>query len=410
MKQPSKSLAQNSPCSPEAEAVSLAGNSSAGNHATSMWRTPQCSLSEDLEQSLETWPKWGSMRNGGCYLRQELALPTCASVFGFSLPTPVASDATVGSVIGKNDTYYETSTGMPRKINQRGTNGSVGLGRLVQMWPTPTVNGNNNRKGVSPSSGDGLATAVKKWPTPCANDYKGAGKSGPPRDRLDYAVERGETKNNRYEVADIGGILNPSFVEWLMGWPCGYTALTEPCRKPFQPHEIDQHCLRIVWQTTLHPADAAWTEFQTLFTAKHPILAHELAQQSTKLGQTSVSQQSISKLLANLGEACYSLPFRNGNESFQQAWGNASHEVKKWVAMATLSGIWHAEWPNVSRTVITTARTDRTLRIKVLGNGQVPKVAATAWRTLTLHPADAAAIQYAGAGSYRASGGCSSHE
>lgn len=307
--------------------------------------------------------------------------------FGFSLPTPVASDATVGSVVGKNDTYYETSTGMPRKINQHGTNGSVGLGRLVQMWPTPTVHGNNNRKGLSPSSGDGLATAVKrlqKVGTPTASmtvrskDFK----------------TRTPTPNELVEQDD--GKLNPSFVEWLMGWPCGYTAITEPCPKPFQ-HELSQYCLQVLWQTALHPADAGWAAFRTLFNAQHPMLAHELAQQTIKLGQTSISQQSISKLLANLGEACYSLPFRNGNESFQQAWGNASHEVKKWVAMATLSGIWHAEWPNVSRTVITTARTDRTLRIKVLGNGQVPKVAATAWRTLTLHPADAAAIQYAGA-------------
>ena len=31
------------------------------------------------------------------------------------------------------------------------------------FWPTPTVNGNNNRKGLSENSGDGLATSVKKY-------------------------------------------------------------------------------------------------------------------------------------------------------------------------------------------------------------------------------------------------------
>jgi DNA (cytosine-5)-methyltransferase 1 len=56
------------------------------------------------------------------------------------------------------------------------------------MWPTPTVKGNYNKKGLSSKSGDGLATAVAK-------ETKGKGK------------------------------LNPDWVEWLMGWPIGWTDL-----------------------------------------------------------------------------------------------------------------------------------------------------------------------------------------
>ena len=109
------------------------------NHNTHSWKTVQCSLLEDLEESLEIFPKWGLMQNGVCWEQTPLELPTSETVFGFSLPTAVASDATSGAVIGKNDMFYTTSTGMPRKINQNGKDGSVGLGRLVQMWPTPTV-------------------------------------------------------------------------------------------------------------------------------------------------------------------------------------------------------------------------------------------------------------------------------
>ena len=55
------------------------------------------------------------------------------------------------------------------------------------LWlPTPTVSGNHNRKGSSATSGDGLATAVAK-------------------------------------MAQHGGPLNPTWVEWLMGWPLGWT-------------------------------------------------------------------------------------------------------------------------------------------------------------------------------------------
>jgi hypothetical protein len=55
----------------------------------------------------------------------------------------------------------------------------VGLARKG-MLPAPTVKGNYNRAGASSKAGDGLATTV-------------------------------------------GGPLNPRFVEWLMGFPDGWT-------------------------------------------------------------------------------------------------------------------------------------------------------------------------------------------
>ena len=54
------------------------------------------------------------------------------------------------------------------------------LHKYIALFPTPTVTWNNNRKGSSPKAGDGLATAV-------------------------------------------GGKLNPMWVEWLMGFPIGWT-------------------------------------------------------------------------------------------------------------------------------------------------------------------------------------------
>lgn len=53
------------------------------------------------------------------------------------LPTPVASDATTGAIIGQNDQYVTTKNGTPRKINQNGQNGSIGLARIAQLLPTP---------------------------------------------------------------------------------------------------------------------------------------------------------------------------------------------------------------------------------------------------------------------------------
>ncbi len=80
------------------------------------------------------------------------------------------------------------------------------------VWPTPTVNGNTNRKGASASSGDGLRTAVVKWATPTARDWK-SGK----------ASQETMERNARPLSEQVGGSLNPEWVELLMGFPKGWT-------------------------------------------------------------------------------------------------------------------------------------------------------------------------------------------
>ena len=64
------------------------------NPNTLLWKTAQCSLIEDLEQSLEIWPRWGSMRNGECFRQPMLVQTTKENEFGWleKIPTPTASD------------------------------------------------------------------------------------------------------------------------------------------------------------------------------------------------------------------------------------------------------------------------------------------------------------------------------
>jgi hypothetical protein len=166
------------------------------NHATRSWKTRQCSLLEDFTEFSGTWPKWGSMRNGVCSAQLTAVHRICGKEFGW-LPTPVKSDATTGAIIGKNDSFYMTKTGMPRKVNQNGKDGSVGLGRLVQLQ-------------------------AQKFPTPTKSAAKGASSNRPPghprhNDSLCTAVEMA--------TGELTGRLNPQWVEWLMGWPIGWTGL-----------------------------------------------------------------------------------------------------------------------------------------------------------------------------------------
>ncbi len=57
-----------------------------------LWRTAQCSMLEDLELSLQTWPRWGLMLNGECWELPSLAPSIGESESGL-LPTPNCMDA-----------------------------------------------------------------------------------------------------------------------------------------------------------------------------------------------------------------------------------------------------------------------------------------------------------------------------
>src|SRR5690606_7332580 len=71
------------------------------------------------------------------------------------------------------------------------------LGQWVvnQMLPTPTVNGNHNKKGLSKTSGNGLATVVALLPSPQSRDYR----SG--------EIKRAEKKGKQKNLNDVVGML-----------------------------------------------------------------------------------------------------------------------------------------------------------------------------------------------------------
>jgi hypothetical protein len=119
------------------------------------------------------------------------------------LPTPKASDADHGGP------------------NQRDSRGNLGLPAIAALYPTPTVHGDYNKKGSSARSGNGLATVVKLLPTPTVNGpevLRSKTKNNAP---LSQHTENGRYSNPLNVVA--GGALNPAWVEWLMGFPIGWT-------------------------------------------------------------------------------------------------------------------------------------------------------------------------------------------
>jgi hypothetical protein len=83
----------------------------------SLWKTHQCSLLGDLEEFLETWPKWGSMRTGECWEQQMLEQNTNETEFGL-WPTPTTPSG--GGNCGGSGAYknaIKNGTHIPHSIN-----------------------------------------------------------------------------------------------------------------------------------------------------------------------------------------------------------------------------------------------------------------------------------------------------
>lgn len=111
-------------------------------------------------------------------------------------------------------------------------------------WPTPTVCWNYNRKGASKTSGDGLATAVAMSLTRTSSEFTDAQivkvKYATPttRQRTSPSQLLRNEPGLALQVGATGGTLNPNWVEWLMGWPIGHTALKPSETAKFRNAEL----------------------------------------------------------------------------------------------------------------------------------------------------------------------------
>jgi hypothetical protein len=145
------------------------------------WKTHQCSLLGDLDEFSETWPQWGLMRDGECWEQLTLERHIRGTESGLSeekWPTPRSCSAMAATITPESAWNKKRNPNLETVVGRR-------------KWPTPTCH-NSNEKG-SPSEfkrqSPGLGTVV--------------------------LIDKNKT----------GGILNPTWVEWLMGWPLEWTDL-----------------------------------------------------------------------------------------------------------------------------------------------------------------------------------------
>jgi len=174
------------------------------------WKTARCLCEEDLDWSCLTLPKWGSLHDGELWERDTPELLTEETEFGCWVGTPTAAMSI------RSPRFRRTTLPTPAEF--------------VAAWPTPMAQ-DAKHSGWAPSGPgkrDKLAYAVIRsiWPTPMAFMHK------------DSIHDRGRC--NLGEV--VGGKLNPTWVEWLMGWPLGWTdcaaSATDKFRQWCESHGI----------------------------------------------------------------------------------------------------------------------------------------------------------------------------
>jgi hypothetical protein len=171
------------------------------NQNMSSLKTAQPCVLEDLSEFSKTLPRSGMMQ-GGLYWEQ-LMLERLTKEIGCGLwPTPTASAMPCeGTQRIMRKKWLAGELSLEEASAIAGRDVRKAQGKVPEMWPTPTVCGNYNRKGASATSGDGLATVV-------------------------------------------GGKLNPTWVEWLMGWPLGWTDLKPLVtdKSPYVPQKPSSTC------------------------------------------------------------------------------------------------------------------------------------------------------------------------
>ena len=201
------------------------------------WKTAQCSLFEDLELSLETFPKWGMTVGMELYPLPVLVQTTSETESGL-WPTPNTLEGLKPKKIERIMEYNQKAR-PGRSYASMNLREQVVYGKQP-IWPTPIA----SRGGAWRSDGQvsmvarnvetyeeywllTQGTSKKKrekyWPTPQASDNRDRGNMSNPS--IQRRVEIGKQISLSQSVDPNSGQLNPTWVEWLMGWPLGWTDL-----------------------------------------------------------------------------------------------------------------------------------------------------------------------------------------
>jgi len=267
---------------------------------THTWRTHQCLWDEDLQPSSVILPKWGMMRSGVLWERTTLPPLTSGTGSGSWRTPECAKGGTVSEEV-LNEMAAGNWTRESGHLRQLRLQDQV---RHPALWPTPTCQEVEHPDAKLTDTGRRLSKD---------------GKSSHSLNLADSVKQSAPT-----------GQLNPNWVEWLMGWPIGWTSMEAITKLDWRDWSVD-------------PADE---------------------------GDYENNWQTPS--VEDAG--------RSGSKEAWDEW-----IIKKRTTQCRLRNqIWSKKERNhCSIPRVATGIKNRVGRLKAIGNGQVPQVAAMAWKILT---------------------------
>lgn len=187
---------------------------------TQSWKTyGDISLWEE-QPSLANLPKSGMTRNGVLYQLPVWVRPIDV-IASLLWPTPLTNDNKAGDK-KPNPNLIDAVLMRPNVGDAPPTTKEFAEHR---MWPTPTADDASNVN-PKPNRFRGLVAAVNDnpWPTPTYGKLAG-GTGGMEQIEAKYLAGEITSEERRAMRAGNGGKLNPMWVEWLMGFPLGWTDL-----------------------------------------------------------------------------------------------------------------------------------------------------------------------------------------
>ena len=123
-----------------------------------------------------------------------------------------------------------TASDINHSINSEYPRGNPHLAKAAMMWPTPTARDYKDGTAKScenvPVNGL-LGRAIHLYATPNARDWKNstAKEWDNPKNTRNLNRQIAKLCDGGESIAERNGQLNPTWVEWLMGFPLGWTEL-----------------------------------------------------------------------------------------------------------------------------------------------------------------------------------------
>lgn len=219
-----------------------------------MWGRPtdanESSSSDGATTDEIDWPTptasdYGSSQNGICAGKPSGGTPSLSTLARTTWATPMAHDGTggAGTSIHRDLQREVKEWSTPIATDGNDAGGGAKTTREAKEWPTPLAEDTHAKMHgeTRPSGGNpNLPMAASLWPTACTTDAASSGRASTTTDVMHPGVSLTDAMRSFFTITDGrpapptkkggrgGPVLDPRFVEALMGFPDGWTVPASP--------------------------------------------------------------------------------------------------------------------------------------------------------------------------------------